>query len=67
VLTTIDGIRLDYEDCWGLVRPSNTTPCLVLRFEAKTPQALKKILLEFKKWLTSTGLNSVSIDEHIKN
>ena len=34
-VNTIDGFRVDYEDCWGLVRPSNTTPCLVLRFEGK--------------------------------
>ncbi|MDH5593978.1 MAG: phosphomannomutase/phosphoglucomutase, partial [Gammaproteobacteria bacterium] len=39
VLTTIDGLRADFEDGWGLVRASNTTPCLVIRFEAKTPQA----------------------------
>ena len=34
-IITIDGIRVNYADGWGLVRPSNTTPCLVLRFEAK--------------------------------
>jgi len=39
-INTIDGVRVDYEDCWGLVRPSNTTPCLVLRFEAKDHTAL---------------------------
>ena len=33
-LTTIDGVRVDYAKGWGLVRASNTTPVLVLRFEA---------------------------------
>jgi phosphomannomutase / phosphoglucomutase len=42
-LTTIDGIRVDYEDGWGLVRPSNTGPALTLRFEADTEEALKRI------------------------
>ncbi len=34
---TIDGLRVDFDDGWGLIRASNTTPKLVLRFEAKTP------------------------------
>jgi phosphomannomutase/phosphoglucomutase len=61
VLTTIDGIRLDYEDCWGLVRPSNTTPCLVLRFEAETEVSLKRIMEEFREWLEKTGIDSKAI------
>jgi phosphomannomutase/phosphoglucomutase len=61
VLTTIDGIRLDYEDCWGLVRPSNTTPCLVLRFEAETEVSLKRIREEFREWLERTGIDSKGI------
>jgi len=61
VLTTIDGIRLDYEDCWGLVRPSNTTPCLVLRFEAETEVFLKRIREEFREWLERTGIDSKAI------
>jgi phosphomannomutase / phosphoglucomutase len=61
VLTTIDGIRLDYEDCWGLVRPSNTTPCLVLRFEAETEVSLKRIREEFRQWLDRTGIDSKAI------
>ena len=61
VLTTIDGIRLDYEDCWGLVRPSNTTPCLVLRFEAETEASLKRIREEFREWLERTGIDSMAI------
>ena len=61
VLTTIDGIRLDYEDCWGLVRPSNTTPCLVLRFEAETEASLTRIIEEFREWLERTGIDSKAI------
>lgn len=48
-LTTIDGVRVDYDDGWGLVRPSNTTPCLILRFEADNKEALKRIGGTFKK------------------
>ena len=42
-LVTIDGVRADWPDGWGLVRPSNTTPILVLRFDADNEQALKRI------------------------
>ncbi|HET7925256.1 MAG TPA: phosphomannomutase/phosphoglucomutase [Rhodanobacteraceae bacterium] len=41
-ITTIDGVRADWPDGWGLVRASNTTPVLVLRFDADTPEALKR-------------------------
>ena len=47
-LTTIDGLRVDYEDGWGLVRASNTTPTLVLRFEANSEDALRRIQKTFK-------------------
>jgi phosphomannomutase/phosphoglucomutase len=40
---TIDGLRVDFDDGWGLIRASNTTPKLVLRFEAKTSSRLKEI------------------------
>ena len=40
---TIDGLRVDFDDGWGLMRASNTTPKLVLRFEAKTSDRLKEI------------------------
>jgi len=39
----IDGLRLENEESWGLVRASNTTPALVLRFEAKTEKKLMQI------------------------
>ena len=43
VKTTLDGIRVDYPDGWGLCRASNTTPVLVLRFEGKNDAALERI------------------------
>ena len=46
-LITIDGLRAEYADGFGLVRASNTTPVLVLRFEGETPQALQRIQAQF--------------------
>jgi len=43
VVTTIDGLRVDWPDGFGLIRASNTTPVLVLRFEGHTPEALARI------------------------
>ncbi|WP_395667528.1 phosphomannomutase/phosphoglucomutase [Rhodoferax sp.] len=43
VVNTIDGLRVDWPDGFGLVRASNTTPVLVLRFEGHTPAALERI------------------------
>nr|WP_255662493.1 phosphomannomutase/phosphoglucomutase [Acidovorax sp. D4N7] len=42
-LNTIDGLRVDWPDGFGLIRASNTTPVLVLRFEGQTPEALQRI------------------------
>ncbi len=47
-ITTIDGLRADYEDGWGLVRASNTTPILVVRFDADSETALQRIKDIFK-------------------
>ena len=44
----IDGLRVDYADGFGLARPSNTTPVIVLRFEADTPEALTRIQNDFR-------------------
>jgi phosphomannomutase/phosphoglucomutase len=57
-ISTIDGIRVDWEYGWGLVRPSNTTPCLVLRFEANTDENLIKIKQQFKTLLSSQGIDN---------
>lgn len=48
---TIDGIRVEYADGFGLARPSNTTPVVVLRFEADNPAALARIQSEFRSAL----------------
>jgi phosphomannomutase len=45
-IVTIDGLRVDYDDGFGLIRASNTTPVLVLRFEGHTAAALKRIETE---------------------
>lgn len=50
-ITTLDGVRVDYPKGWGLVRASNTTPVLVLRFEAETEQELKRIQEVFRAQL----------------
>lgn len=52
-ITLIDGIRVDFDDGWGLVRASNTTPALVLRFEGKDEKTLKRIQAEFRQQLLS--------------
>ncbi len=46
---TIDGVRAEYPDGFGLARPSNTTPVVVMRFEADTPVALARIQQAFKE------------------
>lgn len=50
-LTKIDGLRADFPDGWGLVRMSNTTPCLTLRFEAENEAALQRIQTLFRQQL----------------
>ncbi|MCP4701946.1 MAG: phosphomannomutase/phosphoglucomutase [Gammaproteobacteria bacterium] len=50
-LTAIDGLRVDFANGWGLLRPSNTTPCLTLRFEANDEAALTAIQAQFRKEL----------------
>lgn len=58
-ISTIDGIRADWPDGWGLVRCSNTTPCLVLRFDADNEAALTRIKDAFREQLLAvdSGLN----------
>ncbi|CAB3678291.1 MULTISPECIES: phosphomannomutase/phosphoglucomutase [Achromobacter] len=48
---TIDGVRAEYADGFGLARPSNTTPVVVLRFEAENPEALQRIQADFRREL----------------
>jgi len=46
---TLDGLRVEYADGFGLARPSNTTPVIVLRFEADNESALKRIQDDFRR------------------
>jgi phosphomannomutase/phosphoglucomutase len=46
-ISTMDGLRADYKNGWGLIRASNTTPCLVMRFEADTEKELLMIKEKF--------------------
>ncbi|SCX11441.1 phosphomannomutase [Nitrosomonas eutropha] len=46
---TIDGLRVEYKDGFGLIRASNTTPVAVLRFEADNQDALKRIQQDFRQ------------------
>ncbi len=49
----IDGLRVEYADGFGLARASNTTPVIVLRFEADDDAALARIQDEFRRVLTA--------------
>ncbi|MFM9902010.1 MAG: phosphomannomutase/phosphoglucomutase [Polaromonas sp.] len=53
VISTIDGLRVDWPDGFGLIRASNTTPVLVLRFEGHTDAALHRIEADMLKLLRS--------------
>ena len=50
-VSTLDGLRVDFEDGWGLVRASNTTPALTARFEGRDKAALQRIVALFRKTL----------------
>lgn len=52
-LMTIDGLRVNFADGWGLIRPSNTTPYLILRFEAANEAFLATMQTKFREWLLS--------------
>ena len=51
-ISTIDGMRVTWKKGWGLVRPSNTTPSLVLRFEAEDELNLKEIQTKFREQMS---------------
>ena len=50
-IITIDGLRVEFSDGWGLIRPSNTSPYLILRFEADTQEGLQRIMGLFREQL----------------
>ena len=56
-IATIDGMRVEFERGWGLVRASNTTPCLVLRFEADDELAISAIQDEFRRVMLQVDPN----------
>ena len=58
-VTTIDGVRVDWPDGFGLIRASNTTPVLVLRFEGQTPEALARIQADMLVLLRSVKPDAV--------
>lgn len=58
-VVTIDGLRVNFADGWGLVRPSNTTSCLVLRFEAESENVLEKIQNVFREFLLAVKADLV--------
>ena len=50
-INILDGMRADFVDSWGLIRPSNTTPCLTLRFEGDDPESLEDVKSRFRKMI----------------
>lgn len=58
-VTTLDGLRADFKEGWGLVRASNTTACLTVRFEANDQANLKRIQNLFREQL-------LAVDAHLK-
>lgn len=53
----VDGARIQFKNGWGLVRPSNTQPILVLRAEAASPEALADIKQQLADVLSKPPLN----------
>lgn len=60
-LTTIDGVRADWNDGFGLARASNTTPCIVFRFEATSEEALQRIKNDFRRLVEQQATSGVDI------
>lgn len=56
----VDGVRVIFENGWGLIRASNTQPILVLRFEAKSDEALQKIVNIFKEEISKISFLDAS-------
>ena len=54
---SVDGARVLFPDGWGLLRASNTQPVLVLRYEARSPEALAGIRAAMEGWLREQGVD----------
>jgi phosphomannomutase/phosphoglucomutase len=52
-------LRVEYADGFGLARPSNTTPVVVMRFEGESTEALSRIQQEFKRAILASKPNAV--------
>jgi len=57
-VNTIDGVRIAFDEGWGLLRASNTQPVLVLRFEATSEELLNQYRDEVTGWLASQGVTA---------
>ena len=60
-LITLDGLRVEFADGWGLIRASNTSPALLLRFEASNEERLNEIKKAFKALISRVD-NRISLD-----
>ena len=58
-IITIDGLRVEFADGFGLARSSNTTPVIVLRFEAENETALTRIQAAFKRAILAIKADAV--------
>ena len=56
-ISDIDGVRVDFRNGWGLIRPSNTTPCLIARFEADDRAGLEQIQATFRELIKTVAPN----------
>ena len=63
-VNTIDGLRVDFPDSWGLVRASNTMPAIIVRFEGETENSLERIKALFRELLSK--MNSIAGIKTIK-
>jgi phosphomannomutase len=61
-LNTVDGLRVDWSDGFGLLRASNTTPVLVMRCEGRTPEALARIQALLMEWVRGIQPNAVLVE-----
>jgi phosphomannomutase/phosphoglucomutase len=59
VVHTIDGVRAEYSDGFGLARPSNTTPVVVLRFEGDNEDAIARIKADFRQAIKAVAPNAL--------
>jgi phosphomannomutase/phosphoglucomutase len=59
---TLDGLRVEYPEGWGLIRASNTEPALVVRFEAQSRTAINEIISKFNRNLAQIGADDCAIE-----